>query len=60
MQVIFRESKLIKLMKGVLLYAHDQPNDMVYFILCGKIILHHDQLGALGVLTMEQTVGEET
>jgi len=32
---------------------------MVYVILCGKIVLHHEKLGALGVLTMDNCLGEE-
>ena len=55
-----QETKLCKLMAGKLLYAHNEKNTNVYIILFGKIVLHHDKLGALGVLTMENTLGEES
>jgi hypothetical protein len=59
-KLIFKESKLYKLAKGRLLYDHKKENDTVYLILCGKIVLHHEELGALGVLTMNNCLGEES
>jgi hypothetical protein len=32
----------------------------VYILLFGTVVLHHKVLGALGVLKMGHTVGEET
>ena len=45
---------------NTLLYARQHESQSVFIILFGTIIIHHDTLGALGVLTMENTVGEES
>ena len=33
---------------------------MIYIVLFGTLVLHHETLGALGVLTMDSTIGEES
>ena len=38
----------------------NENNSNWYIILFGALVLHLDELGALGVLTMEHTVGEES
>lgn len=53
------DAKLCKLNPNTLLYSHGEVNRSLYFILFGTIVLHHETLGALGVLTMENTIGEE-
>ena len=53
-------TNLCKLAPNTLLYARSHPSKSVFIILFGTIIIHHDELGALGVLTMENTVGEES
>jgi len=52
--------KLAKVKKNKCLYRHEEKNSKVYIILSGKIALHHDVLGALGVLNMEHSLGEES
>lgn len=52
--------KLVKLRANQLLYRQEDPSNAVYIIMFGKIIVHHRVLGALGVLGMINTVGEET
>ena len=54
------ETNLCKLAANTLLYARQHESSSVFIILFGTIIIHHDTLGALGVLTMENTVGEES
>jgi hypothetical protein len=51
--------KLIKLRENQLLYRQDDPSDSVYIILFGKLILHNRSLGAIGVVGLGQTLGEE-
>ncbi|CDW89131.1 UNKNOWN [Stylonychia lemnae] len=52
--------KVVKLRPNQLLYRQDDISTVIYVIMFGKIILHHRILGALGVLGMSNTVGEET
>ena len=54
------QTNLAKLAANTLLYERENFSQSVYIIIFGTIIIHHDTLGALGVLTMENTVGEET
>ena len=54
------ETNLCKLAANTLLYARQHASTSVFIILFGTLIIHHDELGALGVLTMENTVGEES
>ena len=54
------ETNLCKLAPNTLLYERQQESHSVYVVLFGTIILHRETLGALGVLTMENTVGEES
>jgi len=42
------------------LYRQDETFDSVYLVIFGKLVLHHKTLGALGVIGMGQTLGEET
>ena len=58
-KMLLGEAKLVKLQPNTLLYGRKDPDAFWYVILFGAVILHHEQLGALGVLTMEQTAGEE-
>lgn len=53
-------SKLIKLRTHQLLYRQDEKSQSLYFVIFGKLILHHRILGGLGVLGMTNTIGEET
>ena len=43
-----------------MLYQKDSDSTCVYIVLFGTVVLHHETLGALGVLTMENTIGEES
>ena len=56
---LLEDAKLCKLNPNTLLYGHGENNPNWYIILFGTLVLHHEELGALGVLTMENTVGEE-
>ena len=58
-KTFLKDAKLCKLNPNTLLYSHNEQNRNLYLILFGTIVLHHETLGALGVLTMENTVGEE-
>lgn len=51
---------LVKLLHGKLLYKEGDKSSSVYIILLGKVVIHTNEQGALGVLTMKNTVGEET
>ena len=57
---LLEDAKLCKLNPNTLLFSHREINKNWYIILFGTIVLHHEELGALGVLTMENTVGEES
>ena len=57
---LLSETKLCKLTTNQLLFSKDTPNTGVYIVLFGTLILHHEYLGALGVLTMDNTIGEES
>ena len=59
-KLLLADAKLCKLNPNTLLYGHNERNSNWYFILFGTLVLHHETLGALGLLTMEQTVGEES
>ena len=58
-KIFLKDAKLCKLNPNTLLYGHNESNRNLYFILFGTIVLHDEAIGALGVLTMENTVGEE-
>ena len=59
-KLLLSNAKLCKLNPNTLLYGANENNLNFYFILFGTLVLHHENLGALGVLNMEHTVGEET
>lgn len=59
-KMLLADAKLIKLNANTLLYGHDERNENWYLILFGTLVLHHEVLGALGVLSMDHTTGEET
>lgn len=59
-KLLLEDAKLVKMNPNTLLFGHDEPNTNWYFILFGTLVLHHEELGALGVLTIEHTVGEES
>ena len=59
-KILLEDAKLCKLNPNTLLYGHNEQNNSWYFILFGTLVLHHETLGALGVLSMEHTVGEES
>ena len=48
------------MVSNTLVYGMNENNSNWYIILFGALVLHLDELGALGVLTMEHTVGEES
>jgi len=43
---------LVKLRPNQLLYRQGDPDDSVFLIIFGKLIVHHKTLGALGVVGM--------
>ena len=43
-----------------MLYGRSDQNSDWYLILFGALVLHSEKLGALGVLDMDHTVGEES
>jgi hypothetical protein len=51
--------QLTQLMSGTLLYNEGDESDKVYLILSGVIVLHNKEKGAIAVLTMKNTCGEE-
>jgi hypothetical protein len=53
-------TSLVKLRANQPLYRQADPDDSVYLVIFGKLVLHHKTLGALGVVGMGQTLGEET
>jgi hypothetical protein len=53
-------TSLVKLRANQPLYRQADPDDSVYLVIFGKLVLHHRTLGALGVVGMGQTLGEET
>lgn len=55
-----KHCNLVKLRPNQLLYRQDEAFDSVYLVVFGKLVLHHKTLGALGVVGMGQTLGEET
>ena len=57
---LLSETKLCKMSTNQLLYQKDSESTSVYIVLFGTVVLHHETLGALGVLTMENTIGEES
>ena len=59
-KLLLADAKLVKMNPNTLLYGHDEANTNWYFILFGTLVLHHEYLGALGVLTIDHTVGEES
>ena len=59
-KLLLDDTKLCKLNPNTLLYAHNEVNKNWYLILFGTLVLHHEVLGALGVLSMEHTAGEES
>jgi len=59
-KLLLEDAKLVKMNPNTLLFGHNEPNTNWYFILFGTLVLHHEDLGALGVLSIEHTVGEES
>lgn len=59
-QNFLQECSLVKLRPNQLLYRQDDLEDSVYLVLFGKLVLHHRTLGALGVVGIGQTLGEES
>lgn len=57
---LIKNCHLVKLRPNQLLYRQDETFDSVYIVIFGKLVLHHKTLGALGVIGMGQTLGEET
>lgn len=53
-------TRLIKLRENQLLYRQGDKNDSIYIVIFGKLVLHHRTLGAIGVVGMGQTIGEES
>lgn len=58
-KLLLSDAKLVKLNANTLLYGHGEDNQSWYLILFGTLVLHHEVLGALGVLSMDHTTGEE-
>lgn len=46
------ECKLVKLRANQLLYRQDDVEETTYIVVFGKVVLHHRDLGALGVVGM--------
>lgn len=59
-KMLLEDAKLCKLNANTLLYADGEENQNWYLVLFGALVLHHERLGALGVLSMEHTAGEES
>lgn len=56
---LLKESKIVNLIEGQVLYKIDQVDMMVYFVLFGKVTLFKDDEKKLGKATLGWTLGEE-
>ena len=58
-KAILSISKLTQLMCDTILYSQGDTDDKIYLVLTGILFLHQKEQGAVGVVTYENTLGEE-
>lgn len=57
--MVLKSLYLIKLNQDQLLYKENDSPLGFYIVLFGKIVMHSKNLGAIGVVTMGEIIGEE-